>query len=118
MKEKAEAYLDGIIQVTVFQDSEEAFNVSEGLISKEVAEIQKTSFREIYIENTEANMSGNIIEEKYFELLADGFLTAIGKTTYEIVDSQFHGMDEVVVVTIEKNELMITQLVCKQKKTC
>lgn len=71
------------------------------MVSEEVAEIQKEFFREIYIENTEGNMGGIIIDEKYFELLAEGFFTAIGKTSYEIIDSQFNGMDEAVIVTIE-----------------
>lgn len=36
-----------------------------------------------------------------FWIVSGWIFTAIGKTTYEIVDSQFDGMDEAVVVIIE-----------------
>lgn len=101
MEESAEAYLDGIIQATVFQNVDEAVNVSNGAVTEEVAEIQKSSFRDVYIDNTKANMGDVSIDDSYFEELADAFLAAIGETSYQIVDSQYDGLEEAVIVTLE-----------------
>src|SRR5699024_4282220 len=101
LEEKAKAYVEAIIQAIVFQDVDAAVDVSQGTMTKEDADVQKTFFRDVYIDNTRINMGGVEVEDSYLEDLADAFLSAIGKTSYQVLDAEYDGIEQIVFVTIE-----------------
>lgn len=101
LEEKAQAYFEGIIQAIVFQDVDAAVEVSQGTMTKEDADMQKTFFRDVYIDNTRINMGDVDVEDSYFEDLADAFISAIGKTSYQVVDAEYDGTAQIVYVTLE-----------------
>src|SRR5699024_10031498 len=80
LEEQATLYLEGLIHALVYQDVDKAVEVSEGAMDEEEADMQRSFFRDVYIENTEANMGDVTIDEEHLENLADAFLSAIGKT--------------------------------------
>ncbi len=100
LEEAAAAYLDGLIQATVFQDIEAAVHVSNETMDESEAELHQAFFREVYIDNTKANMFDVVIDDEFFEYLADGFFTGLSKTNYEIIDSTYTGIEGSVVVTL------------------
>src|SRR5699024_10908503 len=100
-EEQATLYLEGLIHALVYQDVDKAVEVSEGAMDEEEADMQRSFFRDVYIENTEANMGDVTIDEEHLENLADAFLSAIGKTSYDIIATEYDGMDQVVVVLLE-----------------
>ncbi len=101
LEEQATLYLEGLIQALVYQDVDKAVEVSEGAMDEEEADMQRSFFRDVYIENTEANMGDVTIDEEHLENLADAFLSAIGKTSYNIIATEYDGLDQVVVVLLE-----------------
>lgn len=98
MEEQAVLYLEGLIQALVYQDVDQAVEVSEGAMDEEEADMQRSFFRDVYIENTEANMGDVNIDEEHLENLADAFLSAIGKTSYDIIATEYDGLGQVVVL--------------------
>lgn len=101
LEKAAAAYLDGLIQATVFQDIEEAVRVSNETLDESEAELHQSFFREIYIDNTKANMIDVSIEDDVFEDLADGFFAGLAKTNYEVIDATYAVIEDSVIVTIE-----------------
>lgn len=101
--DEAASYLDALIQATVFQDVDGFVSVAPESMSKEdsqeEAEVQRDFFKEIYIENTRANMEGTGVTDEQIETLADDFLNALGKTNYEVIDAE-PIEDNTVVVTV------------------
>src|SRR5690625_2259408 len=72
--DEAASYLDALIQATVFQDVDGFVSAAPESMSKEdsqeEAEVQRDFFKEIYIENTRANMEGTGVTDEQIETLA------------------------------------------------
>ncbi|MEI3605981.1 DUF6612 family protein [Pseudogracilibacillus sp. SE30717A] len=100
-EEEASAYVDALIQATVFQNEEEFIKKAPDSMSKsdkeDEAEIQKHFFKEMYIENTKTNMEGTGVTDKEISDLADAFLKALSKTKYEIVSAEAYSPENIVV---------------------
>lgn len=106
MANEAAAYLDALIQATVFQDAEEFINRAPDSYTDEEkeseAETQRDYFREIYIQNTQQNMQGSSVTEDEVMELADAFLHALSTTEYEIAGAYAESADNIIVtVAIE-----------------
>lgn len=102
-EEEAAAYVDALIQATVFQDEDQYVKKAPGSSKKEkenAAEVQKTQFKEIYLQNTKQNMEGANVTEEDIHDLADAFLGALSKTSYEVVDAKVQS-DKEITVTLE-----------------
>src|SRR5690625_3660754 len=106
MEDDAAAYLDALIQATVYQDVDEFVKRAPGETSKDEkrseGEIQQTMFKEIYITNTMDGLDGAAdYEDKIIEM-TDAFLNAISTSTYEIIDAEAISADEIIVtISIE-----------------
>ena len=104
--DEAGAYVDALIQATIFQDADGFVDAAPQSMSKdssqEEGELQRDFFKEIYIENTKANMEGTGVTDDEIDDLADAFLGALGKTNYEVVDVEESGADSATVtVSVE-----------------
>lgn len=106
LENESAAYLDALIQATVFQDAEEFINRAPDSYSEEEktseAETQRDFFREMYIQNTQQNMlEANVTEEEITDL-AEAFMHALSTTDYEIVGADAESADNIIVtVSIE-----------------
>ena len=106
LENESAAYLDALIQATVFQDAEEFINRAPDSYPEEEktseAETQRDFFREMYIQNTQQNMlEANVTEEEITDL-AEAFMHALSTTDYEIVGADAESADNIIVtVSIE-----------------
>src|SRR5699024_8023018 len=97
---EAAAYVDASIQATVFQDEDKYVNKAPGSSKKEkenAAEVQKTQFKELYLQNTKQDMEGANVTEEDIHDLADAFLGALSKTSYEVVGAKVQSDKEITV---------------------
>src|SRR5699024_5499337 len=89
---------------TIFQDEKEFIKRAPDSMGEEAkeseAKLQKEGFKEIYIENTKANMQGLDIKEEEFEELADSFIQGLSNTSYEIKGVEEQGSEAVVIVEV------------------
>lgn len=114
-EDEASAYLDALIQATVFQDEEGFIKAAPESMSEEdsqsEAEVQRAFFKQAYIENTQTNMEDFGVTDEEIESLADAFIDALGKTDYEVVGAEEINDHEVIVtVSVEGiNETKIYQ---------
>lgn len=101
--DEASAYVDALIQATVFQDAEGFVENAPASMSddasKDEAELQRDFFKESYTENTKANMEGTGVTDEQIDTLTDAFLKALGKTKYEIIAAESGG-DGTAIVTV------------------
>ncbi|GAB3798968.1 DUF6612 family protein [Virgibacillus kimchii] len=106
LETEAAAYLDALIQATVFQNAEEFINRAPDNYPEEEkvseAEMQRDFFKEIYIQNTQQNMAGaNVTEEEIIDL-ADAFIHALSTTEYEITGADAQSAENITVtVSVE-----------------
>ncbi|WP_152657969.1 DUF6612 family protein [Oceanobacillus sp. CFH 90083] len=101
LETEASAYLDALIQATVFQNAEEFINRAPDNYSedekKTEAETQRDFFKSTYIQNTEQNMqSANVTGEEIIEL-ADAVMYALSTAEYEMVDAHAESTDNIIV---------------------
>lgn len=104
-KEDAAAYLDALIQATVYQDVEGYIKALPKSMkdsdNKNDGEFQRDTFKNLYIENTKQNMDGMGIKDKEFEDLGDAFLEALKKTKYDVVSTEVVEDRAVVTLSVE-----------------
>jgi len=105
-EEEAAAYLDALIQATVFQNAEGFVEKAPDSMTKEdkeaEAEIQRDFFKEMYSQNTKTNMEGLGVSDEEISDLTDAFLEALSITKYEIVGAEAISSEDIVVtVSIE-----------------
>lgn len=102
-EEDAAAYLDALIQATIFQDVDGYIKTLpkslENADSQKDAEFQRDAFKNYYLENTKQNMADLDIKDEKYEALADAFIGALKKTKYEIGSTKT--VDNRVIVTLE-----------------
>lgn len=106
LEKEASAYVDALIQATVFQDEkgfkEKAPKSMDKKDVEEEAKTQKEFFKEIYRDNTKANMEGTGASDKDIDKLTDAFMEALGKTKYKMADAKAtSGTQVVVTVSVE-----------------
>lgn len=106
LETEAAAYLDALIQATVFQDAEEFINRAPDVYTEEEkaseAETQRDFFKEMYIQNTQQNMLDANVTEEEIQDLADAFMHALSTTDYEVVDAYAESAEDIVVtVSVE-----------------
>lgn len=102
-EEDAAAYLEALIQATVYQDADgyikklpESMGDSD---NKKTGELQRDMFKDFYLENTKQNMADFDIKEEKYEALTDAFLGSLKQTKYEVGSTKIE--DDRVVVTLD-----------------
>lgn len=106
LEEEATAYVDALIQATVFQNEKEFIKKAPKSMDKKAVEseanTQKEFFKEIYTENTKQNMAGTGATDEDIAALADAFMDALGTTKYEMGNAIATSETEIVVtVSVE-----------------
>ncbi len=100
-EDEASAYVDALIQATVFQNADEFIKKAPDSMSKSdkeaEGEVQRDFFKEMYIENTKTNMEGTGVTDKEISSLTDAFLKALSKTKYKIVSAEAYSAEDIVV---------------------
>lgn len=103
-EQEAIEYLDGLIQATIYQNADGFVDSESNLMSekekRELGEMEKELFKEIYIQNTKRNMEGSGVTDEQINDLADAFIKALSTTKYEILDATFTS-DREVEITLE-----------------
>src|SRR5699024_521431 len=100
---EAAAYLDALIQATVFQDADTFIDRAPESYTEEKkeseAETQRDLYKETYIQNNKQNMKNQNadVTEEEIEDLADAFLHALSTTEYEIVEANAESADNIIV---------------------
>lgn len=100
-EKEASAYLEALIEATVFQNVEGFIKKAPDSMSddekKSEAELQRDFFKEMYVQNTKDNMVGTGVSDDEVEELTDAFLEAIATTKYEVVGAKLESPDNIVV---------------------
>ena len=103
LEKDASAYVDALIQATVFQDEKGFIEKAPESMSdddkKSEAKLQKGYFKDIYAQNTKANMEGLDVSDEEIDNLTDAFLGHSKHTSYKIAGAKLKS-DEEVVVTV------------------
>ncbi|WP_054950776.1 DUF6612 family protein [Numidum massiliense] len=102
-EQEATDYLEAMIQATVYQNVDGYVENIPGSQSKkekrEDGEAEKLLFVEFYKQNLQNSLqqSGEKIEDKQLDAVADAFLNALSQTKYKIVDAKAKSADEIIV---------------------
>ena len=98
---EAAAYVEALIEATVFQDVDGFIEKAPDSMSdkdkQDEAELQRDFFKQTYQENTQSNMEGTGVTEEEILDLTDAFLQALGTTEYEIVDAEATTSEDIIV---------------------
>ncbi|MED4534319.1 hypothetical protein [Metabacillus fastidiosus] len=128
-EKEAAAYVDALIQATVFQNAEKYAEKAPGPESSEEKQkdgsTQKGFFKEIYKQNTKQNMTGLPVTDEQVDKLTDAFLKALSVTEYEVIEAKAQSADKVkVTVSVKgfddnlvnnKTEAELTQFISENK---
>lgn len=104
-KEEATAYLEAIIEATIYQDLDEYMRTlpesMKGAGAKSLGKFESDNFRGLYIENRKQFMSDLDLKDEEFESLADAFMGALKKTKYRIISTEIIEGNVVATLSIE-----------------
>lgn len=103
VEKEAKAYVDALIQATIYQDVDQFIERAPGSMSDEdktsEGEIQQTMFKEILQENLALNLGQIGISDEQIEKLTKGYIESIATAEYEMIGAKVDG-DE-IIVTLE-----------------
>lgn len=134
-EEEAAAYLDAIIQATVYQNAEGFVELAPESMGadriKSDAAIFQDTFKSIYVENSKEAWGWTDVKipDEQHEALAEAFLNAIAKTEYEVIEQKksdtgvivtllVHGMNDTAInekAAIEMIRLIETEEMSQEK---
>ncbi|MGG3805045.1 hypothetical protein [Metabacillus fastidiosus] len=128
-EKEAAAYVDALIQATVFQNAEKYTEKAPGPESSEEKQkdgsTQKGFFKEIYKQNTKQNMTGLPVTDEQVDKLADAFLKALSVTEYKVIEAKAQSADKIKVtlsvkgfddsLVNNKTEAELTQFISENK---